>query len=217
MKSREFVEEQEYWKTTLPQISFRHEPHKRDQWEGVRRVETGCRPQGHRLIRLGRQQCVWLSKQACDYAKYRTDIKTVLLASFCSRPPGHHWAQVCNVPVTFDMVMRGTFGQRLTDNKLNSNGEPPEHMSQCGSKIHRSNSIFPTRDHWWDAAGGSGVTTSSTKLHWLWPVLALRNTHTYCCILTSSLTCHEDEQNWCFMKLNRDSTYSHEISIKTSK
>lgn len=134
---------------------------------GLRRVQTGCGPQGHRLIRLGRQKCVQLSKQACGYAKYRTGFKTVLsLTSFGSRPPGHHWAQVSNVTATLDMVTRGTCGQRLT-NKLSSTGDPPPPRG-CVSvweQDHRGNSIFPTKETTEETAGDSKTGQWLLTLH----------------------------------------------------
>lgn len=183
---------------------------------GLRHVSTGCEPQGHRLIRLGRQKCVWLSKQVCDYAKYRTGIKTVLsLTSFGSRTPDHHWAQVTNVSVTLDMDMRGTCGQRL----LSSNGETPEDVS-VWEQDHRGNSIFPTKETTEETLPGLAdrtISAPSTNLHCFGLSLNPEIPTYTAKYFTSSLTCHEDKQNWCFVKLNTDRAYSYTISIKSTK
>lgn len=176
------------------------------------------------MIRLGRQKCVWLSKQAYDDAKDRTGIKTVLsLTSFGSRPPGYHWAQVNNVPVTLDMVMRGTCDQRLTDNKLSSNGEPPEDVS-VWEQDHRSNSIFPTKETTEETAGNSKTGQWLLTLHVVYrhpppictgfglslypeiPAYTAEYSHPHSYAMKT--------QNWCFMKLNTDRAYSYTVSIK---
>lgn len=75
---------------------------------------------------------------------------------------------------------------------------PPEDVSQCGSKITEATASSlpqrPLRKLWWglkDRTVASNpprdVSTPFTNLHWLWPVLAPRNTHIHCWILTSSL------------------------------